>query len=98
MILSFVVILFLWERGQNKSFSGYWLKGMLIWEKGFVFAFSLSSLPPKISQCPYLVKTIIKLRHIGIGSKMEVVDVIKSALWSISFWRWFKSWLRLFNG
>ena len=39
VILSFVVILFLWERGQNKGFSGYWLKDMLIWEKGFVFAF-----------------------------------------------------------
>jgi hypothetical protein len=40
---SFVVILFLWERGQNKVlfffFSGYWLKDMLIWEKGFVFVF-----------------------------------------------------------
>ena len=39
VILSFVVILFLWERGQNKGFSGYWLKDMLIWEKGFVFVF-----------------------------------------------------------
>jgi hypothetical protein len=37
MILSFVVILFLWERSQNKGFSGYWLKDMLIWEKCFVF-------------------------------------------------------------
>jgi hypothetical protein len=36
-ILSFVVILFLWERGLNKGFYGYWLKDMLIWEKGFVF-------------------------------------------------------------
>ena len=24
MVLSFVVILFLWERGQAKGFSGYW--------------------------------------------------------------------------
>ena len=40
VMLSFVVILFLWERDRNKGFSGYWLKGMLIWEKGFVFAFS----------------------------------------------------------
>ena len=39
VILSFVVILFLWERGQNKGFSGYWLKDMLIWEKGPVHAF-----------------------------------------------------------
>jgi hypothetical protein len=39
VILSFVVILFLWERGQNKGFSGYWLKNMLIWEAGFVFMF-----------------------------------------------------------
>ena len=36
---SFMVILFLWERGQNKGFSGYGLKDMLIWEKGFVFVF-----------------------------------------------------------
>ena len=35
----FVVILFLWERDQYKGFSDYWLKDMLIWEKGFVFAF-----------------------------------------------------------
>jgi hypothetical protein len=33
--LSFVVVLLLWERGQNKGFSGYWLKDMLIWEKSF---------------------------------------------------------------
>jgi hypothetical protein len=39
VILSFVVILFLWERGINKGFYGYWLKDMLIWEKGFVFVF-----------------------------------------------------------
>ena len=39
VILSFVVILFLWERGQYKGFSGYWLKDMLIWEKGLVFVF-----------------------------------------------------------
>jgi hypothetical protein len=39
VILSFVVILFLWERGQNEGFSGYWPKNMLIWEKGFVFVF-----------------------------------------------------------
>jgi hypothetical protein len=39
MGVSFVVILFLWERGQYKGFSGYWLKKMLIWEKVFVFAF-----------------------------------------------------------
>jgi hypothetical protein len=39
VILSFVVILFLWERGQNKCFSGYRLKDMLIWETGFVFVF-----------------------------------------------------------
>jgi hypothetical protein len=38
-MLSFVVILFLWERGQNDGFSGYRLKDMLIWEKGFVFVF-----------------------------------------------------------
>ena len=35
--LSFVTILFLWGRGQ-KGFSGSWLKDMLFWEKGFVFA------------------------------------------------------------
>jgi hypothetical protein len=39
MMLSFVDILFLWERGQNKGFSGYWLMDMLIWEKGFAFVF-----------------------------------------------------------
>jgi hypothetical protein len=39
VILSFVVILFLWVRGQYKVF--FWLlaQGMLIWEKGLVFAF-----------------------------------------------------------
>jgi hypothetical protein len=37
LILSFVVILlFLWERGQAKSFSSYWLKDIVIWEKVFV--------------------------------------------------------------
>ena len=30
VILSFVSILLLWERGQYKGFSGYWLKDMLI--------------------------------------------------------------------
>jgi hypothetical protein len=39
VMLSFVVIVFLWETGQNKGFSGYWIKGMLIWKKDFVFAF-----------------------------------------------------------
>jgi hypothetical protein len=39
VILSFVSILLLWERGQYKGFSGYWLKDMLIWEEGFVFEF-----------------------------------------------------------
>jgi hypothetical protein len=40
VILNFVVVLlFLWERGQVKSFPGYWVKGMLIWEEGFVFVF-----------------------------------------------------------
>jgi hypothetical protein len=38
VILSFVVIFFFWERGQ-KGVSGYWLKDMLFWEKGCVFAF-----------------------------------------------------------
>jgi hypothetical protein len=38
-ILSFVDILFLWERGLNKGFSDYWLKDMLIGEKGFVLVF-----------------------------------------------------------
>ena len=33
MILSFVVILFLLERGLNKRFTDYWLKDLLIWEK-----------------------------------------------------------------
>jgi hypothetical protein len=36
-ILSFVVILFLWKRGLNKSLSDYQLKDMLIWGKYFVF-------------------------------------------------------------
>ena len=37
MILCFVVtLLFLWERGETKS---YWLRNMLIWEKGFMFVF-----------------------------------------------------------
>jgi hypothetical protein len=35
VILSFVVTLFFWERGQFKGLSG----DILIWEKGFVFAF-----------------------------------------------------------
>jgi hypothetical protein len=35
VILSFVVILFFWEIGQNKGFSGYCLKDMLMWEKDF---------------------------------------------------------------
>jgi hypothetical protein len=35
------------ERGQNKGFSGYWLKDMLICEKDFVFAF----LEKMISVC-----------------------------------------------
>jgi hypothetical protein len=39
VILSFVVILFLWERGLNKGCSDYGLKDMMIWEKGFVFVF-----------------------------------------------------------
>jgi hypothetical protein len=40
MILSIVVVLlFLWDRGQAMGFSGYWLKDMLIWGKGFVFVF-----------------------------------------------------------
>ena len=39
VILSFVVILFLWGKGQNKGFSGYWLKDMLILEKDFVCIF-----------------------------------------------------------
>jgi hypothetical protein len=39
VILSFVVIFILCKRGQNKGFSDSWLKDMLIWEKGFVFAF-----------------------------------------------------------
>ena len=34
--LSFVVMWFLWERGQNK---GHWPKDMQIWEKGFIFVF-----------------------------------------------------------
>jgi hypothetical protein len=34
-----VVISFLWERGQNKGFSGYCLEDILIWQRGFVFAF-----------------------------------------------------------
>ena len=39
VILSFVVLLFLWERGLNEGFSDYWLKDMLIWGKSFVFVF-----------------------------------------------------------
>ena len=39
VILSFVVILFLWERGQAKHLmiSSYWKKDMLFWERGSVF-------------------------------------------------------------
>ena len=39
VILSFVVILFFCKRGLNKGISDYWVKDMLIWEKGFVFVF-----------------------------------------------------------
>jgi hypothetical protein len=35
VILSFVAILFLWEKGKYKFFSGFWLKDMLTLEKGF---------------------------------------------------------------
>jgi hypothetical protein len=35
VVLSFVVILFLWERGHYKGVSGYRLKDMMIWEKDF---------------------------------------------------------------
>jgi hypothetical protein len=38
LILSFVVILFFSERGEAKGISGYWLKDMLFWAKGYVFA------------------------------------------------------------
>jgi hypothetical protein len=48
VMLSFVVMLFFWERGQNKGFSGYCLKDMLIWEKVFVFAFL-----EKVIKCLY---------------------------------------------
>ena len=39
VILSFLVILFLWEKDQYKGFSGYFLKYMLIWEKVIVIVF-----------------------------------------------------------
>jgi hypothetical protein len=40
VILSFVVVLlFLWVRGQATGFSGYWMKVILIWGKGFIFLF-----------------------------------------------------------
>jgi len=39
VILGLMVILFLWKRVQNTSFSGYRLKNMVFWEKGFVFLF-----------------------------------------------------------
>ena len=40
VILSIVVVLlFLWDRGQATGFPGYQLKDMLIWGKGFIFAF-----------------------------------------------------------
>jgi hypothetical protein len=48
VILSFVVILFLSERGQNKVFLVPGSR-MLTWEKGFVFAFLekvISVYPP----------------------------------------------------
>ena len=32
-----VVLLFLWGRGQAIDFTGYKLKDMMIWGKGFVF-------------------------------------------------------------
>ena len=35
VILSFVVISFLWERGLNKGFSDYWLKDRIWWNKGY---------------------------------------------------------------
>jgi hypothetical protein len=38
VILSFVVSLFIWKRGQDTNFPGCLLKDMLFWEKGFVFA------------------------------------------------------------
>jgi hypothetical protein len=40
VILSFVVILFLWEKGQDKGFSGYLLKDMLFWKRGSTFVFT----------------------------------------------------------
>lgn len=39
VILS-LVRLFLWEIIQDRSFSGYRLKNMVFWEKGFIFVFS----------------------------------------------------------
>jgi hypothetical protein len=41
VILSFVVTLFPWERSQAKGFSGYWLKDVLLWEKGSTFVFTV---------------------------------------------------------
>lgn len=37
VILSFMVILLLWERVQDTSFSGYRLRNTVYWEKDFVF-------------------------------------------------------------
>ena len=37
--LSFMVILLLWERVQDTSFSGYRLRNTVFWEKDFVFVF-----------------------------------------------------------
>jgi hypothetical protein len=37
VILSFVVLLFLWKRGKDASFPGCKWKYRLFWEKGFVF-------------------------------------------------------------
>jgi len=39
-----IVLFFLWEKGQAKRFSGYWLKDMLILEKGFVFIEKVAGL------------------------------------------------------
>jgi len=40
VVVSFVAIVFLWERRQAKRFSGYWLKAMLSGEKGSTFVFA----------------------------------------------------------
>jgi hypothetical protein len=37
VILSFVVLLFLWKRGQDTSFPGCQLKDMQFGDKGFLF-------------------------------------------------------------